>query len=135
MVLREDKRRSRNWAGRMKLRFAGGAEEWRAAYPVWPARLLRSLQEVRFHTLTSLSLRAALFTRTQPSEGQSESKRKSDENHQPQETMTGWVAAGEKRTQLTHSVWPSSAEPVPMVNLQSPSVFHSLMVCIRIIVA
>jgi len=72
-------------------------------YPAWPARLLRSLQLARLHTLTVLS--------------------------QPQETMSGLEADGEKRTQLTHSVWPSS--PPPMVYLQSPSVFHSLMLLSR----
>lgn len=38
--------------------------------------------------------------------------------------MTGFCGLGEKRTQETHSVWPLSV----MVNLQSPSVFQSLMV-------
>lgn len=66
-------------------------------YPVWPTSLVRSLQLLRFHTLTTLS--------------------------QPHETMRGLLADGEKRTQLTHSVWPSSW----MVYLHSPSVFHSLM--------
>src|SRR5206468_218287 len=43
---------------------------------------------------------------------------------QPAETMTGFWGLGLKRTQETHSVWPLSV----MVNLQSPRVFHSLMV-------
>ncbi len=38
--------------------------------------------------------------------------------------MTGFCGLGLKRTQLTHSVCPLSV----MVNLQSPRVFHSLMV-------
>merc|ERR1719201_2718731 len=69
--------------------------------PVCPTRLVRSLQFVRFQTLTSLS--------------------------QPHETMRGLAAEGEKRTHETHSVWPSSW----MVNLHSPRVFHSLMVLSR----
>ena len=40
------------------------------------------------------------------------------------ETMTGFWGLGLKRTQETHSVWPLSV----IVYLQSPSVFHSLMV-------
>lgn len=43
---------------------------------------------------------------------------------QPAETMTGFIGLGEKRTHETHSLWPSSV----MLNLHSPSVFHSLMV-------
>jgi hypothetical protein len=43
---------------------------------------------------------------------------------QEPETMTGFWGLGENRTQETHSVWPFSV----MVYLQSPSVFHSLMV-------
>lgn len=43
---------------------------------------------------------------------------------QPAETITGFWGLGLKRTQETHSVWPLSV----MVNLQSPRVFHSLMV-------
>lgn len=46
---------------------------------------------------------------------------------QPHETMSGLLAEGEKRTQLTHSVWPSSW----IVYLHSPSVFHSLIVLSR----
>lgn len=42
----------------------------------------------------------------------------------PAETMTGFIGFGEKRTHETHSEWPSSV----MLNLHSPSVFHSLMV-------
>ena len=42
----------------------------------------------------------------------------------PAETMTGLRGLGEKRTQETHSVWPSSW----MLNLHSPRVFQSLMV-------
>ncbi len=38
--------------------------------------------------------------------------------------MTGFWGLGENRTQETHSVWPFSV----MVNLQSPRVFHSLIV-------
>ena len=38
--------------------------------------------------------------------------------------MTGFKGLGEKRTQETHSVWPSSW----MLNLHSPRVFQSLMV-------
>ncbi len=38
--------------------------------------------------------------------------------------MTGFWGLGENRTHETHSVWPLSV----MVNLQSPRVFHSLMV-------
>ena len=47
---------------------------------------------------------------------------------QPAETMVGMAVTGEKRTQDTHSVWPSGSA---MVYLQSPSVFHSLMVLSR----
>lgn len=43
---------------------------------------------------------------------------------QPHETMTGFCGFGLNRTQLTQSEWPLSV----MVYLQSPSVFHSLMV-------
>jgi hypothetical protein len=43
---------------------------------------------------------------------------------QPAETMTGFWGLGENLTQETHSVWPLSV----MVYLQSPRVFHSLMV-------
>lgn len=43
---------------------------------------------------------------------------------QPAETITGFWGLGEKRTHETHSEWPLSV----MVNLQSPRVFHSLMV-------
>ncbi len=46
---------------------------------------------------------------------------------QPAETMRGVCMLGEKRTQLTHSVWPSSV----MVNLSWPSVFQRLMVLSR----
>jgi len=46
---------------------------------------------------------------------------------QPAETMTGLEGFGEKRTHETHSVWPLSV----MVYLQSPRVFHSLMVLSR----
>ncbi len=60
--------------------------------------LVRSLQLLRFQTLTSLS--------------------------QPPETMTGFWVLGEKRTHETHSVWQSSV----MVYLHSPRVFQSLMV-------
>src|SRR3954451_25225734 len=42
---------------------------------------------------------------------------------QPEETITGFWGLGENRTHETHSVWPFSV----MVNLQSPRVFHSLM--------
>ena len=50
--------------------------------PVWPTRLVRSLQLLRFQTFTSLS--------------------------QPAETMSGIFAEGEKTTQLTQSVCMSS---------------------------
>merc|ERR1719502_1867124 len=69
--------------------------------PVWPARLVFSLQLFRFHTLISLS--------------------------QPQETINGFLAEGEKRTQETQSVWLSSV----MVYLHSARVFHSLIVLSR----
>jgi hypothetical protein len=68
-------------------------------YPVWPTRLVRSLQLVRFHTLTILS--------------------------QPPDTMMGLEVTGEKRTQLTHPVCASESW---IVYLHSPRVFHSLMV-------
>lgn len=42
----------------------------------------------------------------------------------PALTMTGFWGFGLKRTHDTHSVWPLSV----MVNLQSPRVFHSLIV-------
>ena len=41
--------------------------------------------------------------------------------------MTGFCGFGLKRTHDTHSVWPLSV----MVNLQSPRVFHSLIVLSR----
>lgn len=69
---------------------------------MWPTRLFFNLQLVRFHTLTILS--------------------------QPPDTMTGFTVTGEKRTQDTHSEWPSGS---PMVYLHSPRVFHSLMVLSR----
>ena len=47
---------------------------------------------------------------------------------QPADTMSGLLTTGEKRTQDTHSVWPSGS---PMVYLHSPSVFHSLIVLSR----
>lgn len=47
---------------------------------------------------------------------------------QPADTMMGLVVTGEKRTQDTHSVWPSGSL---MVYLHSPMVFHSLMLLSR----
>merc|ERR1719162_1885955 len=70
--------------------------------PVWPTRLVRSLQLLRFHTFTSLS--------------------------QPADTMSGILAEGEKPTQLTQSVCMSST----MVYLHSARVFQSLMVLSRL---
>merc|ERR1719217_1080622 len=70
--------------------------------PVWPTRLVRSLQLLRFQTLTSLS--------------------------QPAETMSGIFAEGEKPTQLTQSVCISST----IVYLHSARVFQSLMVLSRL---
>merc|ERR1711904_57434 len=72
-------------------------------YPVWPTRLVRSLQLDSCHTLTSLS--------------------------QPPDTMSGWEALGEKDTHETHLEWPSRSDW--MVYLHSPRVFHSLMVLSR----
>merc|ERR1719231_1490291 len=69
--------------------------------PVWPARLVRSLQSLRFQTFTSLS--------------------------HPAETMSGVFADGKKATLLTQSVCISSV----MVYLHSARVFHSLMVLSR----
>ncbi len=46
----------------------------------------------------------------------------------PHDTMMGLVVTGEKRTQETHSLWPSGS---PMVYLHSPRVFQSLMVLSR----
>merc|ERR1719305_673577 len=69
--------------------------------PLCPARLSRSLQLFRFHTLTSLS--------------------------QPAETMSGCLADGEKRTQLTQSECASSV----MVYLHSASVFQRRIVLSR----
>merc|ERR1719311_2021478 len=69
--------------------------------PVCPTRLVRNMQLLRFHTLTSLS--------------------------QPADTMSGIFAEGEKTTQLTQSVCMSSV----MVYLHSPNVFHSRMVLSR----
>merc|ERR1712063_243762 len=63
--------------------------------------LVFSLQLARFHTLIILS--------------------------QPQDTMMGLLLLGEKRTQDTHSEWLSSWT----VYLQTPRVFHSLMVLSR----
>merc|ERR1719311_1752187 len=70
--------------------------------PVWPTRLVRSMQLLRFHTFTSLS--------------------------QPADTMSGIFAEGENTTQLTQSVCMSSV----MVYLHSASVFQSLMVRSRL---
>merc|ERR1719408_680947 len=70
--------------------------------PVWPTRFVRSLQLLRFHTLTSLS--------------------------HPPETMSGIFADGEKTTELTQSVCISSV----IVYLHSARVFQSLMVLSRL---
>merc|ERR1711988_1966683 len=70
--------------------------------PVWPTRLVRNLQLLKFHTFTSLS--------------------------HPAETMSGIFAEGEKPTQLTQSVCMSST----MVYLHSASVFQSLIVLSRL---
>merc|ERR1719181_1516129 len=70
--------------------------------PVWPTKLVRNLQLLKFHTLTSLS--------------------------HPAETMSGILAEGENPTQLTQSVWQSSV----MVYLHSAKVFQSLMVLSRL---
>merc|ERR1719439_559328 len=70
--------------------------------PVWPTRLVRSLQLLKFQTFTNLS--------------------------QPAETMSGIFAEGEKTTQLTQSVCMSSA----IVYLHSASVFHNLIVLSRL---
>merc|ERR1719476_182034 len=69
--------------------------------PVCPAKLVFSLQLFKFQTLMSLS--------------------------HPQETISGFLAEGENRTQLTQSVWFSSV----IVYLHSAKVFHSLMVLSR----
>ena len=69
-------------------------------YPVCPTKSLRSLQLVKFQTLTRRS--------------------------HPADTMRGNDCAGENRTHDTHSVCPS-ASPL-MVNLHSPSVFHKRIV-------
>merc|ERR1712216_728873 len=70
--------------------------------PLWPPRLYRNLQLLRFHTLTSLS--------------------------QPQLTMSGCFALGEKRTRLTQSECASSV----IVYLHSASVFQRRMVLSRL---
>merc|ERR1719169_209862 len=70
--------------------------------PVWPTRFVRSLQLLRFQTLTSLS--------------------------QPPDTMRGIFAEGEKTTELTQSVCISSV----IVYLHSASVFQSLIVLSRL---
>merc|ERR1719181_1302984 len=70
--------------------------------PVWPTRLVRGLQLLRFQTFTSLS--------------------------QPADTINGILAEGEKPTQLTQSVCMSST----IVYLHSASVFQSLMVLSRL---
>merc|ERR1719359_272841 len=70
--------------------------------PVCPTRFVRSLQLLRFHTLTSLS--------------------------QPADTMRGIFAEGEKPTLLTQSVCMSST----MVYLHSARVFQSLIVLSRL---
>merc|ERR1712226_1815738 len=70
--------------------------------PVCPTRFVRSLQLLRFHTLTSLS--------------------------QPEETMSGIFADGENATELTQSVCMSSV----IVYLHSASVFQSLIVLSRL---
>mmetsp|Transcript_5299 Transcript_5299/g.13241 ORF Transcript_5299/g.13241 Transcript_5299/m.13241 type:complete len:205 (+) Transcript_5299:268-882(+) len=72
-------------------------------YPVCPMRSLRSLQFVSAQTFTRRS--------------------------HPHETMRGTDWDGLKRTQDTHSEWPSAS--VPMVYLHSPRVFQSLMVLSR----
>merc|ERR1719199_504771 len=71
-------------------------------YPVCPTRLLASFRVDRFQTLINLS--------------------------HPAEMMIGCLLVGEKRTQETHSVWPSGSETV---YLHSPMVFQSLMVLSR----
>merc|ERR1719159_590220 len=65
--------------------------------PVWPAKFVRSLQLLKFQTLTSLS--------------------------QPPEMMSGILAEGENATQLTQSVCMSSV----IVYLHSPKVFQRRM--------
>merc|ERR1719311_1424122 len=70
--------------------------------PVWPTKLVRSLQLLKFHTFTSLS--------------------------QPAETMSGIFADGEKPTELTQSVCMSSV----IVYLHSARVFQSLIVLSRL---
>ena len=70
--------------------------------PVWPTKLVRSLQLFRFHTFTSLS--------------------------QPADTIKGILAEGEKPTELTQSVCMSST----IVYLHSAKVFQSLMVLSRL---
>ena len=72
-------------------------------YPVCPTRSFRSLQLVKFQTLTSLS--------------------------HPQLTIRGTDWEGENRTQETHSVWPWLSESFPlMAYLHSPRVFQRRMV-------
>merc|ERR1712025_1443446 len=69
--------------------------------PVWPTKLVRSLQLLKFQTFTNLS--------------------------QPADTMRGIFADGEKPTELTQSVCMSSE----IVYLHSANVFHNLMVLSR----
>merc|ERR1719336_2271674 len=79
-----------------------GETETEYTTPVCPTRFVRSLQSVRFQTLTSLS--------------------------QPAETMSGIFAEGEKTTLEIQSLWQSSV----MVNLHSAKVFQSLIVLSRL---
>merc|ERR1719198_2804587 len=70
--------------------------------PVWPTKFVRSLQLLKFQTLTSLS--------------------------QPADTISGILADGENATLLTQSVCISSV----IVYLHSASVFHNLIVLSRL---
>mmetsp|Transcript_8680 Transcript_8680/g.36176 ORF Transcript_8680/g.36176 Transcript_8680/m.36176 type:complete len:200 (+) Transcript_8680:246-845(+) len=83
-----------------------GATVTQLMYPVCPTKVVLSLQSLRFHTLTCLS--------------------------QPPETTRGLATLGEKRTQLTHSLWAPAPDPSPsMVCLHSPRVFQSFRVLSR----
>ena len=68
--------------------------------------------------------RELVFEILLPAQARVAKKRTLTSLSQPEETMTGFWGLGENRTHETHSVWPLSV----MVNLQSPRVFHSLMV-------
>ncbi len=110
---REGEGRKREARDAMKAGEKAGMEEERerggwATDPVWPARLLRSLQEVRFHQLVPARKFARIDQIVKSIASTGGDQRTGWESPAAGDN-DGWAAAGEKRTQLTHSVWPSSA--------------------------